>query len=323
MAYAQAQQTDHAVIPVIDIASLRDGTDAITVAKALHAASQGMGFIYIKGHGIQETTIKSAHASALAFFRHSTFDKSTVTVSPKHRGWLGQGGAVMTDGGKTDLKESFIWGAEDADGNTEEDHPLRGHNRWPAFVPELQGHAMDYFRQAHEVALHLMRGFALGLKLEEEFFLHSNSAPLSRASFVYYPSQSENLGTQQFGAGPHTDFGVLTILCQDAVGGLQIEGIDGEWIEAPPIEGSLVINVGDLLSRWTEGVYRSTKHRVINSSGRERLSLVLAYDPDPDTMIDARNIFGPEHKATEEPITCGDYLIWRFEKAFPYREAKQ
>ena len=82
-------------------------------------------------------------------------------------------------------------------------------------------------------------------------------------------------------------------------------------------------NVGDLLSRWTDGVYRSTKHRVINSSGRERLSLVLAYDPDPDTVIDARNIFGPEHKAAEEPITCGDYLIWRFEKAFPYREAKQ
>ena len=293
------------------------------MAKALHAASQGVGFIYVKGHGIQEATIKAAHASALEFFGHSTFDKSTVTVSPKHRGWLGQGGAVMADGGKTDLKESFIWGAEDANGNTEEDHPLRGNNRWPAFVPELQRHAMNYFRQAHEVALHLMRGFALGLKLEEQYFLHSNSAPLSRASFVYYPSQSENLGTQQFGAGPHTDFGVLTILCQDAVGGLQIEGIDGEWIEAPPIEGSLVINVGDLLSRWTDGVYRSTKHRVINSSGRERLSLVLAYDPDPDTMIDARNIFGPEHKAAEEPITCGDYLIWRFEKAFSYREAKQ
>ena len=323
MVHAQAKQTDATVIPVIDIARLRDGTDAITVAKALHAASQGMGFIYIKGHGIQEASIKAARASALAFFRHSTADKSAVSVSSKHRGWLGQGGAVMEDGAKTDLKESFIWGAEDADGNTAEDHPLRGQNRWPDFVPELQNHAMNYFRQAHEVALHLMRGFALGLTLEEEYFLSSNTAPLSRASFVYYPSQSEELGTQQFGAGPHTDFGVLTVLCQDAVGGLQIEDIDGKWIEAPPIEGSLVINVGDLLSRWTDGVYRSTRHRVINSSGCERLSLVLAYDPDPDTTIDARKIFGPEHKAAEEPITCGDYLIWRFEKAFSYREVKQ
>ena len=106
------------------------------MAKALHAASQGVGFIYVKGHGIQEAIIEAAHASALEFFRHTIFDKSTVTVSPKHRGWLGQGGAVMADGGKTDLKESYIWGAEDADGNTGEDHPLRGNNRWPAFVPE-------------------------------------------------------------------------------------------------------------------------------------------------------------------------------------------
>ena len=323
MAYAQAQQTHHSAIPVIDITPLRDGSDAVTVAKALHAASQGMGFIYIKGHGIQDETIKAAYASALAFFRHSTTEKSKVTVSTKHRGWLPQGGVVMAAGVNADLKESFIWGTEDTDENTLEDHPLRGTNRWPAFVPELQKHAMDYFNQAQEVALHLMRGFALGLNLEEGFFLRSNLAPLSRASFVYYPSQSKNLGMQQFGAGPHTDFGVLTILCQDAVGGLQIEDIDGKWIEAPPIKGSLVVNVGDLLSRWTDGTYRSTKHRVINNSGSERLSLVLAYDPDPDTIIDACNIFGTGHKAAEEPITCGDYLIWRFEKAFSYREAKK
>ena len=323
MVHAQAKQTDATVIPVIDIARLRDGTDAITVAKALHAASQGMGFIYIKGHGIQEAAIKAARASALVFFQHSTNDKSAVTISTKHRGWLGRDSAVMEDGAKTDLKESFIWGAEDADGNTVEDHPLRGQNQWPAFVPELRNHAMDYFRQVHEVAQHLMRGFALGLGLEEKFFLRSNAAPLSRASFVYYPCQSEGLGAAQFGVGPHTDFGVLTVLCQDDVGGLQIENINGEWVEAPPVEGSLVINVGDLLSRWTDGSYRSTRHRVINSSGRERLSLVLAYDPDPDTIIDACEIFGPGHKPSEAPITCGDYLIWRFEKAFAYRRTKQ
>ena len=83
-----------------------------------------------------------------------------------------------------------------------------------------------------------MRGFALALNLEEGFFLRPNLAPMSRASFVYYPNQSENLGTQQFGAGPHTDFGVLTVLYQDDVGGLQIEDVDGKWIQAPPIEGS-------------------------------------------------------------------------------------
>ena len=83
--------------------------------------------------------------------------------------------------------------------------------------------------------------------------------------------------------------------------------------------GTLLVNVGDLLARWTDGAYKSTPHRVVNSSGRDRLSLVLAFDPDPDTMIDARAVFGPGHDAAEPPITCGDYLVWRFKKAFSYR----
>ena len=178
---------------------------------------------------------------------------------------------------------------------------------------------MDYFARVHEVAHHLMRGFAFGLGLDENFFLRTAGAPLSRASYVYYPQQPADMGEDQFGVGPHTDFGVLTVLCQDSVGGLQVEDIEGNWIQAPPIEGSLVVNVGDLLSRWTGGAYKSTPHRVVNSSGRERLSLVLAFDPDPDTMIDARDVVGPELSPTDEAITCGDYLIWRFKKAFSYR----
>ncbi len=164
-----------------------------------------------------------------------------------------------------------------------------------------------------------MRGFAIGLGLAENYFLKTSDAPLSRASFVYYPPQQKEMGARQFGVGPHTDFGVLTVLCQDNVGGLQVENLDGDWIEAPPIEGTLIVNVADLLHRWTEGAYRSTPHRVVNSSGRERLSLVLAFDPNPETVIDARGVFGDKHICKEDPITCGDYLNWRFAKAFSYR----
>ena len=128
------------------------------------------------------------------------------------------------------------------------------------------------------------------------------------------------MGADQFGVGPHTDFGVLTVLCQDSTGGLQVEDANGDWIEAPPVEGTLIVNVADLLARWTDGAYKSTPHRVVNSSGRERLSLVLAYDPDPGTTIDARDVFGPDHAASHPPITCGDYLTWRFGKAFSYRK---
>ena len=320
MSYARAKSVDAGAIPVIDIASLRDGSDPQAIAGALHAASQGLGFIYVRGHGIPDDVIERARTTAFNFFRSADSDKKTVSVSSRHRGWLGRGGAKMRDDAKPDLKESFIWGYQDENGSTPEDHALRGTNQWPLFLPAMQDDAMAYFHHAHSVAHHLMRGFALGLGLGENFFLRTASRPLSRASFVYYPAQPPELGEEQFGVGPHTDFGVLTVLCQDSVGGLQVQDINGDWIEAPPIEGSLVVNVADLLARWTDGAYKSTPHRVVNSSGQERLSLVLAFDPDPETMIVARDVFGSDYAAKEEPISCGDYLNWRFEKAFAYRK---
>ena len=319
MNYTQAGILDTDAIPVIDITPLRDGTDPAEVGQALHAASQSLGFIYINGHDIPDGVIEAARNSAYEFFRSPEDKKRTVGLSSKHRGYLGPGGARMHDGAKPDLKESFIWGNQDEGEDTSNDHPLLGANRWPDFLPNLKAPAIDYFYHANRIARHLMRGFALGLNLDENFFLRSCARPLSRASFVYYPAQPEDVGIDQFGVGPHTDFGTLTVLCQDSVGGLQIKNVDGEWIHAPPIDGTLIVNVGDLLARWTDGAYKSTPHRVVNDSGKERLSLVLAFDPDPDTMVDARAVYGLDHIAKEKPITCGDYLVWRFNNAFPYR----
>lgn len=305
-------------IPVIDLKALRDQSDSSAVASKLHAASRGLGFIYVSGHGIPQTTIDTARKCALEFFRSTEEQKHSVLISAQHRGWLKPGAAKMGDDAKADLKESFIWGQQNSDGTSLQDHPLRGENQWPAFVPQMEQAAVDYFKKANEVAGLLMRGFALGMDLDESFFMRTCDKPLSRASFVYYPAQPEDSGEEQFGVAPHTDFGVLTVLCQDDTGGLQVEDVNGDWIHAPPIEGTLVINVGDLLSRWTAGEYKSTPHRVVNTSGRERLSLVLAFDPNPETNIDANDI--PGLQAVDEPITCGEYLQWRFAKAFAYRQ---
>ena len=310
-------------IPVIDMGPLRNGSGATAVGKALHQASQEVGFIYVTNHGIPDDLIKRAHASALAFFRQPEEVKDLVAISKSHRGWLRMGGAVMGDGMPYDLKESFLWGTEDSAGNTPTDHPLRGANMWPDGIAHFRDVSKTYFDQAHLVAYDLMRGFALGLGLEEGFFLSSAAKPLSRASYVYYPSQSALPQDGQYGAGPHTDFGVLTVLYQDSIGGLQVQDLAGGWIDAPPMDGTLVINVGDLLERWTGGAYRSTPHRVINASGQERLSLVLAYDPGPDTVIDAHQILGTNAVTVEDPISCGDYLIRRFERAFAYRRTQQ
>lgn len=308
-------------IPVVDLASLLDGSDPDSVANALHRASSEVGFIYVRNHGIDPALIQAARDAAFQFFKQSEDEKLNVVVSAQHRGFLRVGGAKMADDHQPDLKESFIWGHQDSAGHTPDNHPLRGPNQWPEAVPELQNLSMQYFSEAHRVAEALMGGFALGLGLPADFFLQSIDEPMSRASFVYYPSGKDEPG--RMGVGEHTDFGVLTVLCQDDVGGLEVLDLQGNWIAAPPIPDTLIVNVGDLLGRWTNSAYRSTPHRVINASARERLSLVLAWDPNPETLIDARQVFAADDRqleGAEEPISCGDYLSWRFAKAFAYRK---
>ena len=307
-------------VPVIDIKKINTAPNKIEISKELYKASTDLGFIYIKNHDISENLINDLRKDGLNFFRSSTDDKSKVLITKKHRGWLGFGGAKMGDKAKPDLKESFIWGYQYDDGSLPDDHQLRGVNKWPKFLPSLQQNAMSYFHQINELAKNLLTCFAMGLNLKENFFIRNCNAPLSRASLVYYPDQPKEMGEMQFGVSEHTDFGLLTILCQDSVGGLQIKGLDGQWFHAPPIEGTLIVNVADLLSRWTGGIYKSTPHRVVNSSGQERLSIVLAFDPDPETLINPGEIPEIEKNTNEEPITCGDYLIWRFNKAFSYRK---
>lgn len=313
-----APQTDNCSIPVVDIGPLRDGSDPVRVAQDLHKASHDVGFLYVTNHGIDTAILGEAHKRALSFFRQSDSVKQAVAISPKHRGFLAQGTARMHDDALPDRKESFVWGYEDASGHTPDDHALRGANRWPAGMPLLRQSALAFSDQADQVARLLLRGFAIGLGLDPAFFLARSDRPMSRAACVYYPPQPAALGDTGYGVAPHTDFGVLTVLCQDDVGGLEVQGIDGRWVAAAPIPGTLVVNVGDLLARWTRNRYRSTPHRVVNRSGRERLSLVLAFDPDPETLIDPQHVFG-HADAADEPITCGDYLEWRFAKSFDYR----
>ncbi len=300
-------------IPVVDVAALVRGEVCRETSNALREASQDPGFIYIENHGIDDTIIEAARSSAVTFFASPEGTKAKVQVSRHHRGWLRTGEAKMADDVPADRKESFIWGRSITDAASS-DHSLRGPNRWPELV-DFRRHAMAWFDSAERLAICLLRGIATSLDLDPDFFLKHVDKPLSRASYVHYVRHA---GTDdaRFGVGPHTDFGVLTILCQDDVGGLQIEGPGGQWLDAPPIAGTLIVNVGDLLARWTNGAFRSAPHRVVSPSTGDRLSLVLAFDPNPETVIDGRDV-GTGSAA--EPITCGDYLEWRFAQAFAYR----
>ena len=180
-------------VPIIDIGSLRDNSDPTSVAKELYSASTGLGFIYIKNHGIPQKKIDALRDDGLKFFRSSEEKKELVTISERHRGWLGFGGAKMKDDAKPDLKESFIWGYEYQDGEID-DHPIRGPNKWPSFIPSFKENALNYFDLADNLAKTLLEGFALGLDLKRDFFIRNATQPLSRASLVYYPDQPKKNG---------------------------------------------------------------------------------------------------------------------------------
>ena len=178
MSYAYAKELDSKKIPIIDIASLRDGSNKISVAKKLHQANKNLGFLYISNHGISNKTITKTRQYGLQFFNKKIEEKETVKITKKHRGWLGFGGAQMKDDAKADLKESFLWGYQDENGKSLEDHPLRGQNLWPSFLPSLQENCMDFFNQADLLAKDLLRGFAIAMNLNENFFL-KNTADLT------------------------------------------------------------------------------------------------------------------------------------------------
>jgi len=166
-----------------------------------------------------------------------------------------------------------------------------------------------------------MRAVAVSLDADPAFFADKYRKRLQRTQAVYYPPQPPDAGEDQFGVAPHTDFGCITLLWQDESGGLEVlERRSRSWIPAPPIPGTLVVNVADLLARWTNDRYASTPHRVINRSGHERLSIATFYDPDYKAVVDPRALGTPEAECRYAPILAGDHIVGRIERSFGYRK---
>jgi isopenicillin N synthase-like dioxygenase len=321
MAYATVKQVDSSLIPVIDLSELGTGTPAVLqrIADDISQAAETSGFFYVKNHGIPAELIDNVYRLAGEFFRRPIDEKNQVKVNSNHRGFLSTGGAKMSDDAKPDLKESYIWGldVDDQDPDYLAGRALVGPNQWPESLPEMCDVMVTYFEAANNLAWNLFKVFATALDLPADHFIKTVDKPMTRCSIIYYPPQEIDAGADQFGVAPHTDFGALTLLRQDEVGGLQVQDKNGDWVTATPIEGTLVVNVADLLSRWTNNRFASTPHRVVNTSGRERFSIVAAVDPNYDT--DMTPIVREGESPLFEPTTCGEYLVWRFAQAFKYR----
>jgi len=326
MAYATATQISKSQIPVLDISALRrdDPGAAEEVAAQIRDAATSVGFFYVSGHGVDDSIFREANAASRAFFAQSRETKDTVAVNANHRGFLAVGEAQMYGAKRVDLKESWIWGIENSDLDTQSnsDDEFLGHNQWPQSPSEFRPAMVEFFNAASGVAADLMRAFAVSMGLSDDAFLKTSTRPVSRGASVYYPPQPSDLGEDQFGVAPHTDYGCLTLVWQDEVGGLEVRAANGDWVTAHPIENTFVVNVGDLLARWTNSTFKSTPHRVVNRSGQERCSMALFWDPDSDTVIDPAEVIRDGQKIRYKPTTVGGHILKRYEQSFAYRGNK-
>lgn len=323
-------------LPVIDMAPLfrRDDTAARTrVAREIEAACRASGFFYVTGHGVGEEILASLDGASRRFFALPEAAKREIAMARggrAWRGWFPLGGELTS--GRPDGKEGLYFGSELSPEHprVRAGWPLHGPNLWPAAVPELRAAVEAYMAATGRAAEHLLEGIALSLGLQADYFeAHYTAEPtvLFRI-FRYPPTPPANDGQENWGVGEHSDYGLLTLLAQDEHGGLQVKTPQG-WIAAPPLPGTLVCNIGDMLDRLTGGWYLSTPHRVRNDSGRERLSFPLFFDPDfAAEMVPLPPEAAKGHGASATlrwdgadlqafSGTYGDYLLGKVSKVFP------
>ncbi len=319
--FAAARPLPFSQIPVIDAGGLAGGSDLREIASEIHDAATRVGFFYLDNHGIAPDVIEQAFATSRTFFALPEAEKETVAIDQTQRGWMRTGMATMEGAVTHDLKEVFFWGTEldAADPDIVAGKPLVAVNKWPhevmaSFRPGL----MPYYDAVCTLARSVLSAIAVGFDRPADFFESRYQTPLARGQLVYYPpSDAQHEQASRYGAAAHTDFGVLTFLLQDANGGLQARNLDGDWIEAPPIPGTLVCNIGDLLQRWTNDRFVSTVHRVINRSGNPRYSIPVFFDPHTDAVIDPRDLGLPEgEEPKHRPVRAGEHIAGRNRKAF-------
>lgn len=313
-------------VPVVDVAPLTGGGgDKAAVARDIRWALTNTGFMYIKNHGVDGKLINATFAQARAFFDlpHAEKLKRHMRHSgPALRGYLDIAGENTAPGETEDLKECIDLGPEYADGV----RPFHGPNPWPEGVPDFRETMTTYLETLRVLARQLMGGIALSLDLDEAYFDPMMIDPVTIHRLLHYPPQSGQIKVDKIGIGAHTDYGCMTVLAQDDVGGLQVLNRDSNWVEVPPIDGTFVINIGDMMQRLTNDLYIANYHRAINTGGRDRYSMPLFFDVDYDTVFEPlANCVSDNNPARYEPVVCGEHKFRRYAENvadFPIEDAR-
>ncbi len=322
---------------MIDVGSLldpqRSPDERAIAASAIDRACREVGFFAISGHGVDSLLQSRLDEAARAFFALPDRTKDEIAMAragSAWRGWFPVGGELTS--GRPDRKEGIYFGVELPD-----DHPrvaagtpLHGRNLFPDAPSDLGPAVLEWLDAMRRVADATMRAIAAGLGLAPRWFEdHLTADPTVLFRIFHYPPSDEGDTNDDsaWGVGQHTDYGLLTLLAQDDNGGLQVEFLDGTWIDVELDSSLIVCNIGDMLERLTGGRYRSTPHRVRNTSGADRLSFPYFFDPSWDATVPtlplADTSASRNHRRWDgEDVlawtgTYGDYLTAKVAKVFP------
>ena len=328
-------------VPIVDIAPFLTGTPAEqrAVARMVDRTNREIGFLVITGHGFDPALLERWFAVSRTFFEGpEAVKRAAAPAGPAvHEGYHGPAlsGLAAKEGESAppDLREYYMIGQVDrADPvfRTAAARAFHHENPWPTTPPDFAAVGTAYYRAISRLGAALMRLFALALDLPDHWFNDKIDHHFSIVSSIYYPAQATPPLPGQLRAGAHTDYGSLTILAPtDAPGGLQVRTRSGQWVDAPTVPGAFIINIGDMMQRWTNDRWLSNMHRVVNppdalAATSPRQSIAFFLHPNHDAVIEAIPTCVPagEHPR-HAPVLAGTYMLEKeaaIAGAVPHRE---
>ena len=312
-----SKQTAFTEIPIIDISSLINDENPLEVARQIGDACEKVGFFYIKNHGVEQQLIDEMYTLTKSFFKLPYEEKNQLNIVNSGltlRGYIPMYAENVDPANTRDFKECFDCGA-----HYDEVSPFFGPNLMPTTLPQFETIAENYHSAVLALARTLIGAIALSLGLPQDYFEHLQRKPITIQRILRYPPQMGKVTQEEIGIGAHTDYGFLTVLSQDAVGGLQVRNRAGDWVTAPPVEGTFIVNIGDLVQTLTNDRYTSTMHRVINASGLERYSIPFFIDLDFDAVVEpVPTCVSEALPAKYEAYTCGQHKFKRFVDSYAH-----
>ncbi|CAK0779497.1 hypothetical protein CVIRNUC_004789 [Coccomyxa viridis] len=298
-------------VPVIDL-----GQDEATAAGQVHSACLNTGFFYVAHHGVDEALVKQVFEENRRFFSLPEQEKRRILANESNRGYTPMSEETLDAPNQTegDTKEGLYFGREVPAGSEDAHLPLHGPNQWPAqeVLPKYKQVTQAYFSAVTALGMRLLRLLALALELPAEHFDPMFSKPMLFLRPLHYAPRKSHPDQGIFGAGAHSDYGMLTLLKTDQHPGLQIWS-KGQFVDVPPRDGMFIVNLGDMLERWTNGRFRSTLHRVVVDGSADRYSIPFFFEPNFDTQVECLpSCCSPDHPPRFPPTTSGQHLLDKY-----------